>query len=173
VGIPSVHVLAHHNAVNAYVPHLGRTVPTGLQLVINLLTFIGSFGGGTPFVNAVPFFRTPWCIWKQPGIVLTAGVKRSSVFGGGAGFRAGVGSPALHHRTSPLMPFLGMIETVMLHLLTAGTNRDAIGRNLNITISFQVLRAAYIEIDKRFNMLVEQEIIDGPGIMGGIEQHPV
>ncbi len=88
-------------------------------------------------------------------IILAASMERSSVFGGGAGFWAGVGRPALHHRTSPLMPFLGMIEAVMLHLLFAGTNRDAIGRNLNVTIGFQVLRTAYIKIDKRFNILVE------------------
>ncbi|WP_286680421.1 hypothetical protein [Tepidanaerobacter sp. EBM-49] len=51
----------------------------------------------------------------------------------------------------------------MLHLLAAGTNLDALGENLNISIGFKVLRATCIKINKRFNMLMEQEVIDGPG----------
>lgn len=76
------------------------------------------------------------------------------------------------------MPFLGMVEAVMLHLLSGGTNRDAFGRNLNITVGFQVLLAAHIKaclsadrLNKGFNVLVNQEVIDRSGIMGSIKQH--
>ncbi len=68
------------------------------------------------------------------------------------------------------MPFLGMVEAVTLHLLSGRTNRDAFRRNLNITVSFQVLLAAYIKVNKRFNVLVNQEVIDRSGIMSGIKQ---
>jgi hypothetical protein len=82
-------------------------------------------------------------------------MERSPVFSSGTGFGAGISCPVLQHRTFPFMPFLGMVEAIMPHLLAIGANRGAIGRNLNITIGFQVLRATYIKIDKRFNILVE------------------
>lgn len=69
------------------------------------------------------------------------------------------------------MPFLGMVEAVMFHLLSGGTNRDAFGRDLNITVGFQVLLASYIKVNKGFNVLVNQEVIDGSGIMSGIKQY--
>lgn len=171
MGVPCVQVLAHHDAVNAYVPHLSRAVTTRFQLVINLLSLIGSLDTRTSLVNEFPIFRIPRCFRKQSGVVFTAGMVRSSEFSSGTWLLAGVRCPLLHHRTSPLMPFLGMVETVMLHLLSGGTNRDAIGRNLNITVGFQVLLAAYIKVNKGFNILVNQEVIDRSGIMGGIKQN--
>jgi len=78
--IPNIHVLVYHDAVNTDVPHLSRTVPAGFQPVINLLSFIGSLDGGTLFINEVPFLNL-LAFWRQ-GIILTIGVKRSSVFGG-------------------------------------------------------------------------------------------
>ena len=53
------------------------------------------------------------------------------------------------------MTFLGMIETVVLHFLSAGTNRDSLRRNLNIHLGFRVFLATHIKINKGFNVLVE------------------
>ena len=57
MGIPSVYVLAHHNAVDAYEPHHGRAVPAGFELVVDLLSLIGTLNGGAAFVSQLPFVR--------------------------------------------------------------------------------------------------------------------
>lgn len=52
--IPGIHVLAGHNAVDANVPHHRRAVPTGFELVIDLLLLVGTLNGRAAFVNQPP-----------------------------------------------------------------------------------------------------------------------
>ncbi|WP_364145329.1 hypothetical protein [Paenibacillus sp. LPE1-1-1.1] len=40
VDVPSIDVLADHNAVDAYVPHHGRAMPAGFEFVVNLLSLL-------------------------------------------------------------------------------------------------------------------------------------
>lgn len=80
VYIPSIDVLAHHNAVDANVPHLGGAMPPGFEFVINLLPFVGTFRRSTVLVNELPSFRISRCLRKQPGIVLTGNMKGTPVF---------------------------------------------------------------------------------------------
>lgn len=54
MAIPSVHMLAHHDAIDSYVPHLGGTMSTGFQLVVNLFSFVGAFDGSAAFVDHFP-----------------------------------------------------------------------------------------------------------------------
>lgn len=54
---PGIHVLAGHNAVDANVPHHRRAVPTGFELVIDLLLLVGTLNGRAAFVNQPPLLR--------------------------------------------------------------------------------------------------------------------
>lgn len=86
-------MLADHNAVHAHIPHHRRTMPAGLQLVVDLLPLIGTLDGRTAFVNELPFFRVARGFRKPSGIITGFRVKGTAKLG----FRAAAGG-----RTSPL-----------------------------------------------------------------------
>lgn len=52
--IPSIHVLADHDGVDAHGPHEGRAMPTGFELVIDLLALVGTLNGGAALVHQLP-----------------------------------------------------------------------------------------------------------------------
>lgn len=142
--IPCIHVLAHHDAVEADVPHHGGTMATGFQMVIDLLPLVGAFDGSTPFVNGLPLVGRPSDFGEQARIVLGMRVVRSSVLGSGTSARG---------RTSPLLAVLGLIVSVMVHLPAVRTNGDALRRDFDSAARGVILLATLVQVDDRLLVL--------------------
>lgn len=79
--IPGIHVLAGHNAVDANVPHHRRAVPTGFELVIDLLLLVGTLNGRAAFVNQPPLLRPASGSGKQAKIIAAVCMVCPPVFG--------------------------------------------------------------------------------------------
>ena len=107
--VPSVNVLAHHDAVSTHVPHARRTMLPRLKLVVSFLTFVSALDGGAPLVEKVPLIRVARRVSEQSGIVLAVGTTRFPVTGGGTRSWAVVSRPACHSGTQPLVYHAGTI----------------------------------------------------------------
>lgn len=161
MSVPSVDVLAHHDGVDPNGPHHGGTMASALQIVIDLLAFVGTFGGSATFVKVLPRFGFPRGLGKQTQVILAVGVEGASVFGGGA---------TASWRAPPLLTILGLVEPVWLHLLSFGADRDTFGGDLYPATGIDVLLTTFVQIDDRFLLLMSNQFVDGLGVMGGVEQ---
>lgn len=155
-------MLADHNAVDAHVPHHRRAVPSELEVVIDLLPFVGTLNGRTTFVDEIPLLRPANGFGEQAKIITAMCVVRPTVFG----IRTPAGRGA-----SPLAAVLRLVEPVRLHLVAFRTNRNACRGNLDVAVRCRILLAAVVEIDERLDVLMIEKQIDGFRIMGGIEKH--
>lgn len=90
-------MLAGHNAVDANVPHHRRAVPTGFELVIDLLLLVGTLNGRAAFVNQPPLLRPASGSGKQAKIIAAVCMVCPPVFG--------IGVPA-GQRASPIAAIL-------------------------------------------------------------------
>lgn len=66
VQVPSIHVLADHNAIDPHIPHLRGTVSAGFELVIDFLPLVGAFDGRAAFVDELPLFRSSDALGEEP-----------------------------------------------------------------------------------------------------------
>ncbi len=69
------------------------------------------------------------------------------------------------------MAVLGVAVTVVFHLQADGTDRYARRGDLDIAVSCRILLTAVIEVNKRLDVLVIKQKINGLCIVGGIQQH--
>lgn len=155
-------MLAGHNAVDANVPHHRRAVPTGFELVIDLLLLVGTLNGRAAFVNQLPLLRPASGSGKQAKIIAAVCMVCPPVFG--------IGVPE-GQRASPLAAILGYVKPVWLHFVAFRTDRNTRWRNVNVTFRRRILLAAVIKIDEGLDVLMIQKHVNRLSIMSGIEQH--
>ncbi len=108
-------MLADHNAIGTNVPHLSGTVPTGFELVIELLPFVGTLDRGAALVNQLPLLGPAKRLREHTEIVAAERVVGSAVLGGGT---------SAGGRTAPFPAVLGLVEAVGLHFVAVRTNRN-------------------------------------------------
>lgn len=162
-------MLAHHNPVGANHPHHRRAVFAILELVVDLGAFVGTLDGGAAFVDEFPGFRTARHFRKQTRIVRALGMEGASVPGIGTRIVARTGRSVFHQGTFPFVAFLPTVETIMLHFQMGATNRDALGRKLDVAAGFDLLGGTDIQINERFAVLVQEQVVNGAGIVSGVE----
>lgn len=154
-------MLADHNAVGADIPHLRGTVPTRLKLVIKLFPFVGAFNRGTAFVNLFPRLGPAKGLRKETEILTAKRVVGPAVFCRGT--TAG-------GRTTSLPAVLGLVEAIGLHFVAVRTKGNPGGRNRDFAHRHG-FGASRIKINKRFNALNVQKMVNGLCIMSRIQQH--
>jgi len=163
-------MLAHHNAEGADRPQHRGAMTSVFELVIDLGPFVGTFDGRPAFVDEFPRFRVARHFRKQPRVVRTVGMKRTAVLGVRTPLITRASRSVLHQGTLPLLTLLRAIEAVELHLQAGRANGSSSGRQANIAVRWNELRGTDVEIDERLGLVMQDEIVDGTGIMSGIEQ---
>lgn len=128
-------MLTGHDAIKAHVPHHGRAMSAGFELVINLLALVGTFNGSATLVNVLPCIRTAHRVCEKTEIAMSMGVVRSPVFG--VGTTAGRG-------TSPLPTAFGFLKSVGFHLIPIRANGNAFWRNDNVAAGLHIFLGALI-----------------------------
>ncbi|MCY9668253.1 hypothetical protein M5X11_25570 [Paenibacillus alginolyticus] len=160
--VPRIHVLADHNAIDAHVPHHGRAMSAGLELVVDLFPLVGTLDGSAAFVNQLPLFRISSGLGKKARVVAVVGVVGSTVFGR----RTLAG-----RRAPPLAAILGFVVAIRFHFVSLWADGNAHGRDSDVAVPSRILLASVVKIDERLDVLVIEKQINRFGIMTGIEEH--
>ena len=76
---PSVHVLAHGNAIDADSPHHGTAMLGSFEEKILFRSLVATLTGGCAFVDVRPLVTVASDGWEQAGIILGVCMNASSV----------------------------------------------------------------------------------------------
>lgn len=155
-------MLAHHNADDVVVPHHRGTVPTGFEVVVNLLALVGTFHRGATLVNEFPLLGPAKRLGKHAEIVTAERVVGSTILGG---------RTAAGRRATPLPTVLGLVKTVGSHFITLGTKGNAGGRNLHFAARCRIFHAPGVEINERLHVVSTKKLVNRFGVVSGIQEH--
>lgn len=122
--VPRIDVLAHHNPVDADVPHHRGAMATQFKVVVDLLAFVGALNGSASLVNGFPLFGLTACLGKQAEIILAVHMKRATKFRSRTRFFTRI-LGAASKRTAPLLAVLGVVVPIGFHLFADGANGNA------------------------------------------------
>ena len=166
-------MLAHHDAEQAAVPHLGRAVSAVFQFIVQFLTLITAFRRCPCIVFQLPFFAASGRVIEKPRVVGHDKVYCPAVFRIGTWGLTGAGRfPACEADPGALKfcPALCGFGTVPAHDMPLRTYRHTVIVDGKVIFIYGRTAPADIQVDKRDNAVAEAVFIVRHGVMGRVQE---
>ena len=166
--VPSIKVLAHHDAEQAAVPHLRRMVSAVSQFIVQFLTFIAAFRRCPCIIFQFPFLTAPWRIIKKPRVISQDKMYSPAIFCIGTWIftdAVGASSHEADFRAFEFRPALYGFGAVPAHGMPVAAYGDAVIVDGEIILIDGRPAAFTVEVNKWRNAVITAVFIISHGIM--------